>query len=79
MEILKELLKMGLIDVGEVKIARASPHLGGVPGKERYVIYLPMSRAYLWRALHEFDEKVRLYIELPERVRVKLETGPKRQ
>jgi len=65
-----ELLKNRIVDVGEVKIARST--LTGVKGKSRYLIYLPMSRNYLWRALHESDERVRLYIEVPEDAVAKL-------
>jgi len=74
-EVLKELLRSELVDVGEVRIARASPHLGGVPGKERYIIYLPMNRSYLWRVLHDTGEKVRVYVEIPERLKAKLSKG----
>jgi hypothetical protein len=70
--VLEELLKTSLIDVGEVRVARATTRLGGVEGKDRYLVYLPSSRAYLWRLLHDTGEKVRLYLEIPERLRAKL-------
>lgn len=73
MGILQELLKTSLIDIGEVKIARATTRFGGVEGKERYVVYLPLARNYLWRVLHDMGGKVRLYIEVPEGLRAKLE------
>jgi len=67
---IEELLKSRLIDVGDVRIARAT--LTGVRGKARYIIYLPMARNYLWRLLNEAGEKVRLYVEVPEGVLTKL-------
>ena len=50
-----------IIDVGEVRIARLTQERGG-----RYVIYLPTTRSYLWKALHDLGVKVRVYIEVPE-------------
>jgi len=76
MGVLEELLKTGLLDIGEVRISRATARLGGIEGKARYLVYLPTSRAYLWKALHETGERVRLYIEIPERVRAKLGKSP---
>jgi hypothetical protein len=63
MSLAEQLLKAKLIDVGEIRISRTSL---GKRGGERYVVYLPLARSYLWRQLHELDVKVRLYIELPE-------------
>jgi len=65
-----DVLKGRILDVGEVRIARST--LTGVKGKARYVVYLPMARAYLWRALHEAGGRVRLYLEVPEDVLAKL-------
>jgi hypothetical protein len=65
MSITEQLLKARLIDVGEIHISRTTL---GKRGGERYVIYLPLARNYLWRQLHELDVKVRVYIELPEGV-----------
>jgi hypothetical protein len=76
MGVFEELLKTSLIDVGEVKIARATTRLHGIEGKARYLVYLPTSRAYLWKALHETGERVRIFIEIPERVRAKLGKSP---
>jgi len=61
-----------IIDVGELRISRAtlSPKSG-----ERYLIYLPMNRNYLWRALHDTNIKVRVYIEIPEGVLKKVSQG----
>jgi hypothetical protein len=75
MGVLDELLKTSLIDVGEVRIARATTRFGGVEGKERYVVYLPFARNYLWRVLNESGEKVRVYVEIPERLKAKLGKG----
>lgn len=71
--VVRELLKTKIIDIGEVKIARATTRLHGVEGRERYLVYLPSSRTYLWKALHETGERVRLFIVIPERLRAKLE------
>jgi|GEM_PF-6967438 len=35
-------------------------------GKDRYLVYLPVSLNYLWRELHSKKVKVRVYIEIPE-------------
>ena len=56
-----------VIDVGELKISRTS--LGKRYGyKERYLVYLPLSRNYLWKALHESKARVRIFLEIPEDV-----------
>jgi hypothetical protein len=73
MGMLEELLRTNLIDIGEVKIARATTRLGGVEGRERYLIYLPTSRAYLWRALHDMGGRVRVWIEIPQKLKAKLQ------
>jgi hypothetical protein len=65
MSLAEQLLKAKLIDVGEIRISRTSL---GKKGGERYVIYLPLARCYLWRQLRELNVKVRVYIELPEGV-----------
>jgi hypothetical protein len=59
--IVDQLLKSNVIDVGEVRISRTS--LGKARGP-RYLIYLPTSRNYLWRAIHTSGAKVRIYIEV---------------
>ncbi|MEM1644144.1 MAG: hypothetical protein QXV30_04365 [Desulfurococcaceae archaeon] len=52
------LIKRGsLIDVGERRIARVGSK------KERYLIYLPLERNYIWRKLWELG-KIRVYIEV---------------
>ncbi len=35
-------------------------------GKDRYLIYLPVSLNYLWKELHSGKVRVRVYIEIPE-------------
>lgn len=35
-------------------------------GKDRYLVYLPVSLNYLWKKLHSKKVKVRVYIEIPE-------------
>lgn len=49
--------KGSLIDVGERGIARVGSK------KERYLIYLPTERNYIWRKLWE-SGKIRVYIEV---------------
>jgi hypothetical protein len=72
--ITEQLLKAKLIDVGELRISRTTL---GKRGGDRYVLYLPLARRYLWRRLHELDVKVRVYIELPEDIEdvMKAKTG----
>lgn len=48
-----------VIDVGEVRVTR-SP----AGDKERFLIYLPVSRNYLWRLIWDSGKKVRVYIEV---------------
>jgi len=59
-----------LIDLGEVRVTRAS--LNAVRGKPRYLIYLPVSRNYVWKALNEAGVKIRLFAELPQDLATKL-------
>jgi len=54
-----------VIDAGELRISRTTL---GKRGGDRYLIYLPMNRNYLWRLLHNANAKVRIYIEIPEDV-----------
>ncbi|MEM0233318.1 MAG: hypothetical protein QXL22_04785 [Candidatus Nezhaarchaeales archaeon] len=49
--------KGSLIDVGERRIARVGSK------KERYLIYLPIERNYIWRRLWE-SGRIRVYIEI---------------
>jgi len=54
-----------------VQIVRGRPHPIGSRavvrmGKDRYLIYLPVSLNFLWRELHEKKVKVRVYIEIPD-------------
>ena len=69
--IVKELLKAKLLDLGEVRVARASPN--AVRGKPRFLIYLPVNRNYVWQWLHESGARIRLFAELPEDLAKKLE------
>jgi hypothetical protein len=59
--LLKQLLKGNVIDVGEVRVSRST--LKGPKGP-RFLIYLPTTRNYLWRELHESGRKVRVFIEI---------------
>jgi hypothetical protein len=52
-----------IIDVGELRISKTTL---GKRGGDRFLIYLPMNRNYLWRLLHDLNTKVRVYIEIPK-------------
>jgi hypothetical protein len=52
-----------IIDVGELRISKTTL---GKRGGDRYLIYLPMNRNYLWRALHDMHVKVRVYIDIED-------------
>jgi len=54
-----------IVDVGELQISKTTL---GKRGGDRYLIYLPMNRNYLWRLLHNANAKVRVYLEVPEDV-----------
>jgi len=59
-----DLLSIGLIDCGELHISRTS--MGSKrPCEERFLIYLPKGRNYLWKMLNELKVRVRVFIELP--------------
>jgi hypothetical protein len=60
-ELVKQLLKSGVVDVGEVRVSRTS--LGRARGP-RYLIYLPTSRNYLWHAIHSSGAKIRVFVEV---------------
>jgi hypothetical protein len=51
------LRKGSVIDVGERRVARVGSK------KERYLVYLPVERNYLWRRLWE-SGRIRVYIEV---------------
>ena len=53
------LISNRLIDCGELVISKSS--LGKKRKGERYLVYLPLSRNYLWRGLH--GRKVRVFIQ----------------
>lgn len=48
----------GLYPVGSRAVVRM--------GKDRYIVYLPISLNYLWSELHQNKIKVRVFIEIPE-------------
>ncbi|MCC6014246.1 MAG: hypothetical protein LM564_00905 [Desulfurococcaceae archaeon] len=52
----------GVVDVGELRISKTTL---GKRGGERFLIYLPLNRNYLWRELYERRVKVRIFIEIP--------------
>jgi hypothetical protein len=63
-ELTMDLLQKNVVDCGMLYVSRTST--GTKKPGERYVIYLPMNRNYLWRALHNSKFKVKVLIELPE-------------
>jgi hypothetical protein len=73
-ELLQHLLKRNgnVIDVGEVRIAKSG--LGKKRQGDRYLVYLPLSRNYLWRALNVSGRKVRVFLQIPNII-VETEAG----
>ena len=61
---LSDLLRRNVIDVGEVRVSRTTPDKAR--GKARYVIYLPISRNYLWEQLYNSKTRIRVYFEVIE-------------
>jgi hypothetical protein len=64
--ILDLLVSGRLLDCGELLVARTS--LGKKKPGERFLIYLPGNRSYLWKELNERKIKVRVYLQLPEKM-----------
>ncbi len=62
---LRDVFVSKYIDVGELRIARSTPDRAR--GKARYLIYLPISRNYLWEKLYNSRVVVRVYFEVVER------------
>lgn len=52
-----------LIPLGPKKITRMTTN----PEKERYLIYLPLELNDLWREVYQSGEKIKIYIEVPNR------------
>ncbi|ACL11449.1 hypothetical protein DKAM_1123 [Desulfurococcus amylolyticus 1221n] len=63
-KLLEGLLAGRFIDVGELRVSRTTPDRAR--GKARYVLYLPLSRNYLWEKLYESRAVVRVYFEVVE-------------
>jgi hypothetical protein len=57
-EFVDHIMRGGLIDAGELRLTKTTL---GKRGGPRYLIYLPLSRNYLWQALH--GRKVRVFIQ----------------
>jgi hypothetical protein len=62
-DILKRRISGELVDAGELRVSKTS--LGRKRHGERYLVYLPLNRNYLWQTLHESGVKVRVFIEIP--------------
>jgi hypothetical protein len=58
-ELIKRVLNGGLIDVGEVSITKTR-----FRDDFRYLVYLPMTRNYLWEIIYSLKCKVRLFIQV---------------
>jgi hypothetical protein len=63
-DVLNLLKHFNLIDCGTLSISKTS--LGKKRSGERYLIYLPINRNYLWRVLHSSKVKVKVLVELPK-------------
>jgi len=63
-EILRLLLNGQILDCGELSISKSS--LGRKKVGERFLVYLPIHRNYLWKLLHERKTKLRVYLEMPK-------------
>jgi len=59
-----DLLHQGVIDAGELRISKTRYRIGNKL-EDRFLIYLPVNRNYLWRILHDKKIKIRLFIEIP--------------
>jgi hypothetical protein len=66
-KIISKVLSQGLIDVGELRISKTRYRIGNKL-EDRFLIYLPINRNYLWRILHKKNIKVRIFIEIPAEV-----------
>jgi hypothetical protein len=75
--VLVNMLSQKVIDVGEVHISRTS--LGKKKKGNRYLIYLPIGRNYLWKILHKENVKVRVFIEIPSEGLIRGEQGEGKQ
>ena len=65
--VVSDVVTRGVLDAGELRISKTGL---GKRGGERYLIYLPLNRNYLWKLLHERRVRVRVFIEIPEEVKV---------
>jgi hypothetical protein len=59
-----ELLRKNVVDCGKLYVSKTS--LGAKRSGERYLIYLPISRNYLWKIIHDSRIKVTVFLQLPE-------------
>jgi putative cell wall-binding protein len=71
-----ELLKKNVVDCGKLYVSKTS--LGAKRSGERYLIYLPISRNYLWKILHDSKVKVTVFLQLPENLPEKTAEGRER-
>jgi hypothetical protein len=62
-DILKRMISGELVDAGVLRVSKTS--LGRKKPGERYLVYLPVNRNYLWRTIHDSGLKVRVFIEVP--------------
>jgi len=58
-----DMIARNIIDAGELRISKTT--LGKRKEADRYLIYLPINRNYVWRVLHQKGQKVRVYLEIP--------------
>jgi hypothetical protein len=62
-----DLLRGSFIDCGELHVSKTS--LGTKRLGNRYLIYLPLNRNYLWQTLHSSRAKVKVFVELPKNLK----------
>jgi hypothetical protein len=59
-----DLLRGSFVDCGELHVSKTS--LGTKRLGNRYLIYLPLNRNYLWHVLHSSKARVKVLVELPK-------------
>jgi len=62
-DMIVDLIARSIIDAGELRISRTT--LGKNREADRYLIYLPINRNYVWRVLHRKNKKVRVLLMIP--------------
>jgi len=58
-----DMIARNIIDAGELRISKTT--MGKKREADRYLIYLPINRNYIWQALHQKNKKVRVLLMIP--------------